>query len=185
MRRRFLRGLMALGATGAARTAFAEKRAVSPPRVNAARLRARLEALSVFGRPPGGAFADGVSRTAFSDADVAGRAYVIGEMRALGLDPRVDPAGNIRGLREGAGKALAPILFGSHVDSVRGGGNFDGDVGSMGALEVVATLREAGIVTRHPLEVVIWAAEESSFGSGLHGSRMAAGPLEAAEWDRV
>jgi beta-ureidopropionase / N-carbamoyl-L-amino-acid hydrolase len=185
MRRKFLGGLMALGAAGRVRAASAETAAASPPRVNAARLRARLEALSVFGRPPGGGFGDGVSRTAFSDADVAGRAYVIDEMRALGLEPRVDPAGNIRGAREGSGKGLAPILFGSHVDSVRGGGNFDGDVGSMGALEVVATLGENRIVTRHPLEVVVWAAEESSFGSGLHGSRMAAGQVEAGEWDRV
>jgi N-carbamoyl-L-amino-acid hydrolase len=153
--------------------------------VNADRLRRRLEDLSVFGRPTGGTFADGVSRTGFSEADVAGRAYVLGQMRDVGLAPRVDPAGNIRGLRAGTAADLKPILFGSHVDSVRGGGNFDGDVGSMGAIEVVATLEEKGVRTRHPLEVVIWAAEESNYGSGLHGSRMAVGQLEPGEWDRV
>ncbi len=156
-----------------------------PPRVNEARLRRRLEELSAFGRPLGGTFADGVSRTAFSEADVAGRRYVIEQMNALGLRPRVDPAGNLSGLRAGTDARLPPILFGSHVDSVRGGGNFDGDVGSMGALEVVATLDENDVRTRHPLEVVIWAAEESNYGSGLHGSRMAVGQVEPGEWDRV
>ncbi len=155
------------------------------PRVNTERLRRRLEQLSVFGRPAGGSFADGVSRTAFSDADVAGREYVLGEMRALDLAPRVDSAGNILGLRAGSRSGLLPILFGSHIDSVRGGGNFDGDVGSMAALEVVATLEESGVRTRHPLEVVIWAAEESNFGSGLHGSRMAVGQIEPGEWERI
>ncbi len=169
---------------GAARTSLAAV-AAPVPRVNAARLRERLEALSVFGRPAGGGFGDGVSRTAFSDADVAGRAYVLDAMRAIGLEPRVDAAGNIRGVRAGTVPALPPILFGSHIDSVRGGGNFDGDVGSMGALEVVATLREKAVATRHPLELVVWAAEESNFGSGLHGSRMAVGQIETGEWDRV
>jgi N-carbamoyl-L-amino-acid hydrolase len=155
------------------------------PRVNAVRLRQRIEALSVFGRPPGGGFADGVSRTAFSDADVAARAYVMDEMRALSLDPRIDPAGNILGRRAGGEGGLKPILFGSHIDSVKAGGNFDGDYGSMAALEVIATLEESGLRTRHPLEVVIWAAEESSYGSGLSGSRAAAGQLDPGELERV
>jgi N-carbamoyl-L-amino-acid hydrolase len=185
MRRRFLEGLAALGVSRALGVSVAGAATASPPRVNGDRLRARLEALSAFGRPAGGRFEDGVSRTAFSDADVAGRAWVIGEMRALGLEPRVDPAGNILGSRAGSVRGLPPILFGSHIDSVRGGGNFDGDVGSMGALEVAATLGESGVTTRHPLEVVVWAAEESNFGSGLHGSRMAAGQIEPGEWDRV
>jgi N-carbamoyl-L-amino-acid hydrolase len=80
---------------------------------------------------------------------------------------------------------LKPILFGSHIDSVRGGGNFDGDVGSMSSLEVMATLNEAAVKTRHPLEYVVWAAEESNYGSGLHGSRMAAGLIESDEFARV
>jgi beta-ureidopropionase / N-carbamoyl-L-amino-acid hydrolase len=182
-RRRFLESLTALGVARAL-PAFAAT-AAAPPRVNVDRLRRRIEELSVFGRPPGGGFADGVSRTGFSPADVAGREYVLAQMRALGLAPVVDAAGNIRGVRAGTTAGATPILFGSHIDSVRGGGNFDGDVGSMGALEVVATLAEHEVRTRRPLEVVIWAAEESNFGSGLHGSRMAAGRIEPGEWDRV
>ena len=71
-------------------------------RINAARLRQYLEELSVFGRPAGGTFADGVSRVGFSDADMAGRAYVMKKMRGAGLDPRIDTAGNIW-LRAGIG----------------------------------------------------------------------------------
>src|SRR5689334_8910709 len=62
------------------------------PRVNGARLRAHLEDLSVYGRPAGGSFADGVSRVAYSEADIAGRRYVMGLMEAAGLKPRIDAA---------------------------------------------------------------------------------------------
>ena len=64
--------------------------AVTGPRIDARKLRARIEALSVFGRPAGGAFADGVSRVAYSDADVEGRRYVMAQMKAAGLQPRID-----------------------------------------------------------------------------------------------
>src|SRR5579859_4081603 len=64
-------------------------------RVNGSRLREHIEALSVFGRPAGGTFADGVSRVAYSDADIAGRRFVMGLMEAAGLKPRIDAAGNI------------------------------------------------------------------------------------------
>src|SRR5687767_15622940 len=73
----------------------AASRSYGAPPVDGRVLRARIEALSVFGRPAGGTFADGVSRVAYSDADVAGRRYVIGLMKAAGLAPTIDPAGNI------------------------------------------------------------------------------------------
>ena len=114
----------------------------------------------MFGRPSGGTFADGVSRVAYSDADVAGRRYTIDLMRAAGLDPRVDPAGNIFGRRAGTDASLPPILFGSHIDSVPNGGNFDGDLGSLAALGVLEALAAANLRTRHPLEMVVWTNEE-------------------------
>jgi N-carbamoyl-L-amino-acid hydrolase len=155
-------------------------------RVDAARIRAGLEGLSVFGRPAGGGFEAGVSRVGYSDADVAGRAYVMELMKAAGLQPRIDPAGNILARRAGREDALPPVLFGSHVDSVPNGGNFDGDVGSIGSIEVMRTLHEAGRVTRRPLELVIWANEEGvAFENGLCGSRAAAGKLEPGELDHV
>jgi beta-ureidopropionase / N-carbamoyl-L-amino-acid hydrolase len=174
-RRRFL-GAMAIASLARAASI----------RVNAARLRQHLEALSVFGRPAGGAFADGVSRVAYSAADVAGRRYVIGLMEAAGLKPRIDAAGNIVARRAGVDASLPPVLFGSHIDSVPGGGNFDGDLGSLAAIEVIQTIDEARITTRRPLEVAIWSNEEGvAFNSGLYGSRAAAGDFSPAELDLI
>src|ERR1700724_2202309 len=130
------------------------------PRIDAKRLQGTLEELSTFGRPAGGSFADGVSRVAYSDADIAGRAYVMGLMKDAGLAPAIDPAGNIIGGRAGLDRTARPILMGSHIDSVPSGGNFDGDVGSLAAIEVVRTLNDRKITTRHPLEVIIWSNEE-------------------------
>src|SRR5438094_4585305 len=120
MNRRHFLGAMAV-------SAFAD---TAGPRVNAARLQTHLEGLSVFGRPAGGTFADGVSRVAYSDADIAGRRYVMGLMEAAGLKPRIDAAGNFSARRAGSDDSLPPVLFGSHIDSVPNGGNFDGDLGS-------------------------------------------------------
>ena len=153
--------------------------------VNAERLRQRLEELSVHGRPAGGTFADGVSRVAFSDADVAGRALVMRWMRDAGLNPRIDAAGNILGTRAGAAK-LEPVLFGSHIDSVPSGGNFDGDLGVLSAIEVIESLNAARATTRRPLEVIVWTNEEGvAFNNGLFGSRAAAGLVDSKELDQV
>src|SRR6266545_5337968 len=141
-----------LGALGWAMAA----RGDGVPRINAARLRQHLEELSVFGRPAGGNFADGVSRVGFADAAVAGRAYVKKVMRSAGLEPRVDAAGNIWASRTGGDAKLAPVLFGSHIDSVPNGGNFDGDLGSLAAIEVLQTLNEAQVTLRRSLEIVAW-----------------------------
>lgn len=159
---------------------------IAAARVDAARLRQHIEALSVFGRPPGGAFADGVSRVAYSQADVEGRRYVVDLMRSAGLAPRVDAAGNIIGRREGRDRSLGPILFGSHVDSVPNGGNFDGPLGTLSALEVMLALGDAKTLTEHPLEMVVWQNEEGvAFGNGLCGSRAAVGEFPASELDQV
>jgi N-carbamoyl-L-amino-acid hydrolase len=97
-------------------------------------------------------------------------------MREAGVEPRIDAAGNIFARREGRERALKPILFGSHIDSVPQGGNFDGDLGSLSAIEVLQTLQERGQATRHPVEIVVWAHEESAaFNRGLAGSRIVAG----------
>ncbi len=149
------------------------------PRVDALRLQGTLERLSTFGRPAGGSFADGVSRVAYSDADVAGRAYAMALMREAGLDPGIDAAGNITGRRAGSGRSLPPIVMGSHIDSVPSGGNFDGQLGSMAALEVVQTLNDHRITTRHPLEVTLWSNEEG--GPVGSGATVAAVPAEALD----
>jgi beta-ureidopropionase / N-carbamoyl-L-amino-acid hydrolase len=178
-RREMLSGLIATGA-GLALPGRSGAATGSDLRVDAARLQRNLEALSVFGRPAGGTFADGVSRTAYSDADIAGRKFAMDLMREAGLEPRVDTAANIFAARAGSDPALTPILFGSHIDSVPGGGNFDGDLGSFSAIEAVRTLQEHGVVTRHPLQVVIWSNEEG----GTIGSRAAIGDLNADDLAR-
>ena len=154
--------------------------------VNAARLRGRLEALSLIGRPPGGTFQSGVTRVGYSPADVEGRRHVMDLMREAKLAVRIDAAGSIFGRRAGKEDGLPPILFGSHIDSVPNGGNFDGPLGTLSAIEAVQAFNEAGIVTRHPLEVVVWVNEEGvAYGNGLCGSRAAAGHLEPGELDHV
>jgi len=150
---------------GAAVTALGQETIHAIPE----RMEQRIQALSRYGANPEG----GVSRVAFSEADLAGREYIKALMRDAGLDVRVDAAGNVIGRRAGREDALPPILFGSHIDSVPGGGNYDGDVGVIGAIEVIELLNAHGIVTRHPLEVVSFTDEEG----GLTGSRAMAGIL--------
>lgn len=141
--------------------------------VNSQRLQGTLEKLSEFGRNPDG----GVTRIGYSETDMAARAYVMELMKTAGLDVRIDAAGNIFGHRAGTEK-LPILLFGSHIDSVKHGGNFDGDVGSMGGIEVLRAMNDAKVKTRHPLEVVIWTNEEGNhFGLGTLGSGVAAGLL--------
>jgi beta-ureidopropionase / N-carbamoyl-L-amino-acid hydrolase len=188
-RRQFLGCLASLGAAAAVArltARFSGARAVGQVHVDASRLRSEIEALSVFGRPPGGSFADGVSRTAYSDADIDGRRYVMDLMRGAGLTPRIDAAGNIFALRAGAPAAARPILIGSHIDSVPGGGNFDGALGSLAAIEAARAIAAAAVVTRHPVEVVVWAHEEGgTFPNGLNGSRAVVGQLVAGEMDQA
>jgi N-carbamoyl-L-amino-acid hydrolase len=125
-------------------------------RINGQRINAHLAELSQFGKNPQG----GVSRVAYSEADVEGRQYVVRLLREAKLDVGIDAAGNIVGRRSGSDRNLKPLVIGSHIDSVPEGGNYDGDVGSIGAIEVAQTLAENKIVLRHPLEVIIFSNEE-------------------------
>ena len=139
------------------------------------RIEQRITALSAFGANPEG----GVSRVAFSAADIAGREYVKGLMREAGLDVRVDTAGNIIGRRAGSDPSLPVIMLGSHIDSVPGGGNYDGDVGVIGAIEVAQLLHEHHVATRHSLEIVSFTDEEG----GLIGSLAMTGRFGATALD--
>jgi N-carbamoyl-L-amino-acid hydrolase len=148
--------------------------AAAPPppipalRVNPDRLRRTLEDLSLYGRRLGGGFEDGVSRFAYSDADIAGRAFVMKLIRQSLVEPSIDAAGNIVATRPGRVRGLKPILIGSHIDSVPGGGNFDGALGSMAAVEIFQTLEDTRTELRHPLQLVLWSNEEGgTIGSGL------------------
>lgn len=139
-------------------------------RVNQERLQQSLQALADYGRNEDGA----PNRVAFSDGDLEGRAYVLGLMQEAGLETRIDAAGNIIGLRPGRDAEKPPIAFGSHIDMVPLGGNYDGCVGSLAAIEVIRTLNENNIRTTHPLEVLIFSNEEG----GVMGSRAMVGSLK-------
>ena len=119
--------------------------ASAPLHVNGARLNAWLTSFDAIGRTP-----TGINRVAYSAADLAGRAFTQQLLRDAGFTPRVDTAGNIYARLEGLDRARPPILIGSHIDSVTDGGNFDGPVGSFGAIEVARTLREQNRRLRHP-----------------------------------
>ena len=174
-RRQFNFGLLgAAGAIGPGRFSFASP---APLRVNGARLMDHINALAEFGKNPQG----GVSRVAYSEADRQGREYVLGLMRAAKLEVSIDAAGNLIGRRAGSDNSQKPILCGSHIDSVPEGGNYDGVVGSLGAIEVAQALFENNVATRHPLEVVIFQNEEG----GLIGSRAIDGQLTEPELDLV
>jgi N-carbamoyl-L-amino-acid hydrolase len=151
-RREFNFGLVAaLGATG-----LWSPKPQSIPQIDAKRLISHLIGLAEFGKNPQG----GVSRVAYSEADLQGRRYVIELMRVANLETTIDAAGNIIGSRPGKMPGLSPILMGSHIDSVPEGGNYDGDVGSLGAIEVAQALAERGVLTRHPFKVMIFQNEE-------------------------
>ena len=134
------------------------------------RMETRIKALSVFGGNSDG----GVDLVAYSNADLAAREYMIELMKDAGLSVRIDTAGNIIGRRAGHQPMLAPIMFGSHLDSVPGGGNYDGQVGSVGAIEVMDMLKTANIITDHPLEMIIFQNEEG----GTVGSMAIVGVLK-------
>ena len=125
----------------------------------------------------------GVDRASLSDADVDARRALIGWMEEAELTIRIDRIGNIYGRREGTVPGSAPVMAGSHIDSVPTAGAFDGCLGVLGALEVVRALNDQGLSTRRPLEIACFTEEEGTrFGTDMLGSAVAAGriPLEDA-----
>ncbi len=147
-------------------------------RINGARLLSRLQRLAEQGARPDG----GVCRLALSDADKAGRDLVVQWMRELGLAVTIDAIGNVVGVRSGQEDG-APVMMGSHIDTVATGGWYDGALGVLAGLEVVQTLDDAGVVTRRPLAVAFFTNEEGArFQPDMFGSLVFTGamPLERA-----
>lgn len=123
----------------------------------------------------------GVSRLALSDEDRQGRDLVVSLMRRLGLEVSIDQIGNVLGLR--AGREPGPaVLTGSHLDTVKTGGRYDGALGVLAGLEVVATLNDAGVQTRYPLAVAFFTNEEGArFAPDMMGSMVHQGHLPLEE----
>ncbi len=142
-------------------------------RVDGARLSSRLEQLAEIGALPGG----GVCRLALSEADKAGRDLVVRWMRELGLVVSIDAIGNVVAIRAGKEDG-APVMMGSHIDTVATGGRYDGALGVLAGLEVLASLDDASIVTRRPLAVAFFTNEEGSrFQPDMFGSLVYTGVL--------
>ncbi|MGV9351548.1 M20 family metallo-hydrolase [Streptomyces spiralis] len=128
---------------------------------------------------------NGWTRTVFSEPYQASRAWMRTRMTNAGLDVHPDSAGNLVGVLPGRNPAARPLVTGSHTDTVRGGGRFDGIVGVLGALEVVRQLIENDIQLERDLLVIDFLGEESNgFGLSCLGSRALAGELSAADLDR-
>ncbi|MBK9604980.1 MAG: Zn-dependent hydrolase [Betaproteobacteria bacterium] len=142
-------------------------------RIDSDRLLGRLDQLAAIGPIDGG----GCCRLALTDADKAGRDQVVAWMREQGLEVSVDCIGNVFGLRRGA-EDVAPVMTGSHIDTVATGGRYDGNLGVLAGLEVVRTLAAAGITTRRPLVVAFFTNEEGArFAPDMLGSLVYVGGL--------
>lgn len=147
-------------------------------RIDIGRLMNRLDRLAQVGAIEGG----GNARLALTDQDRDGRDLVIGWMKALGLTVTVDAIGNVFARRRGR-KDLPPLMTGSHIDTVRTGGRYDGNYGVLAGLEVVEVLNQAGIESERPVTVAFFTNEEGArFHPDMMGSLAYVGgmPLEEA-----
>ena len=153
------------------------QRAVLQQAVDGDRLVRRLRALGEVGGLAGG----GCARLALTDEDRAGRDLVASWMLDLGLDVRIDHVGNVIGVR--AGREPGPaVMTGSHVDTVRTGGIYDGNLGVLAGLEVIETLADAGVVTRRPIAVGLFTNEEGArFAPDMLGSLVYVGGMSVEQ----
>src|SRR3982074_490364 len=143
------------------------------PRIDLDRLLGRLDAFNRIGALPGG----GNCRLALSNEDRAGRDLLVKWMRQRGLAVTIDAIGNIIGVRRGREDA-APVMFGSHVDTVGTGGRYDSIYGVLAGLEACEALNDAAHVTRRPLALVAFTNEEGSrFAPYAMGSLVYVGGL--------
>ena len=147
------------------------------PEIDGARLLRRLTTLGQIGALEGG----GVCRLALTDADKAGRDWLVAEMERLGMAVHIDAIGNIWGIRAGQG-AGAPVMVGSHIDSVATGGLYDGALGVLAGLEMVETLNDRGTATEAPIAVAAFTNEEGArFAPDMMGSGVYCGALDQGE----
>jgi len=134
----------------------------------------------------GGTAKGGINRQTLTAEDAKVRAWFKRETEALGCTVTVDEVGNMFALRPGRDRALAPIALGSHLDTQPTGGKFDGNLGVLGALEVMRTLAAAGYETNAPIVVVNWTNEEGArFAPAMLGSGVFAGVYSRAQADTI
>lgn len=144
-------------------------------RVNFKRLKTDIKNLAKIGLTEG----LGISRTAFSDADMQARAWLKSQIEKAGLDFYQDGAANIHGKLHCEGQ-LPSIMTGSHIDTVPGAGHLDGALGVICGLEALRVLKENNAELVYPLELVAFSDEEGAF-SGMFGSQALTGDI-SAQW---
>ena len=145
------------------------------------RLANDFEAMSQFTGP-----GEGIHRLAFTDADWAGRQYIIDRMIDAGLTVETDGFGNVIGYKLGKNPELPVVMVGSHTDSVPNGGNYDGVVGVLSAIEAVRSMIDDGFEHDHTIAVVDFMCEESSrFGAATLGSKAMRGELTLQDLHRL
>ena len=146
--------------------------------INEKRLWGRLDELAQIGAIPG---TQGNSRLALTNEDGQARDLVVSWMRELGMEVTIDGIGNIVGLWKGptTSPSLLPVMTGSHIDTVRSGGRFDGNLGVLAGLEVIQTIAEQGLSTEHPIAVGVFTGEEGArFAPDMIGSLVYVGGLD-------
>lgn len=144
-------------------------------RISSERLRDRFDRFNEIGATDRG----GVNRPSLSDENREARDTLVEWFEAADLTVSIDEMGNIFGRREGADDDLPPVLLGSHIDSQYNGGQYDGVLGVLGALEVVETLNDADAETERPIELVAWSNEEGvRFQPDMLGSGVFAGTFD-------
>ncbi len=149
---------------------------VKAMRINGDRLMGRIMELATISPIEGG----GSSRLALTDEDAAGRDLVVAWMKELALEVTIDVVGNVVGTWQ-VGKG-APVMTGSHIDTVRTGGKYDGNLGVLAGLEVIQTVQESGHVPSRPLSVAFFTNEEGArFAPDMFGSLVYVGGLSVEE----
>ncbi|MFH2110356.1 MAG: Zn-dependent hydrolase [Candidatus Bathyarchaeota archaeon] len=147
------------------------------PKVDGGRLEKALREMGEVGATPSG----GVSRLALSDTDREARDLLVSWFRELSLEVKIDPIGNIFATRRGQ-EDSEPVMMGSHIDTVKDAGIFDGALGVLGALEVLRTLDDSDTETAKPVAVATFTNEEGArFQPDMMGSMVYAGELGVEE----
>jgi N-carbamoyl-L-amino-acid hydrolase len=147
-------------------------------RIDGQRLWDSLMEMAQIGATPKG----GVNRLTLTDLDRQSRDLFASWCRKAGCSIKIDRMGSMFARRPGADDSLPPVLIGSHLDTQPTGGKFDGALGVMAALEVVRSLNDLDIKTRHPIEICVWTNEEGSrFAPAMIASGVFAGVISETE----